>query len=98
MNPCGIGYRCRDFGTIEFGEAVPLSWDMATTPGEALEDLETDDDFFGFSVETGCGTLADTEAVQALWRWDFDRREAVYGRDEDGKITSFVTDFTLFEN
>jgi hypothetical protein len=54
--------------------------------------------FFGYAVDAGTGTLADTAAVRALAAWDHDRIEEVYIRARyplapiPGGVISAVTD------
>ncbi|GAA1858587.1 DUF4241 domain-containing protein [Asanoa iriomotensis] len=112
------------------------SWSMALLPEQDPATLG-DDEFFGYGVDAGTGTLADRVAVEALAQWDYERVEdalipaqipddpveavivvvadedtganvyvvgsgwgdgayATYvGRTADGRITSFVTDFSV---
>jgi hypothetical protein len=63
---------------LRVGEAPTVSWEMALTGDASLDDLKDEDDFIGFTVDSGCATLADADACEALRRWDFDRFESVY--------------------
>ena len=63
---------------LRISEAPALSWEMAFLEGESIDDLKGKTDYIGYTVDAGCGTLADVEAVKALWRWDFSRLESVY--------------------
>jgi Protein of unknown function (DUF4241) len=53
------------------------SWSMALLPDQNLADLG-DDDFFGYGVDAGTGTLADQAAIEALSEWDYERVEAAF--------------------
>jgi hypothetical protein len=112
------------------------SWTMALLPDQDVASLG-DEDFFGYGVDAGTGTLADQVAIEALSEWDYEQVDAVFipaqipddpieavitavveertaanvyvvgsgwgdgvyatyvGRTEDGRITSFVTDFRV---
>ncbi|XVQ11307.1 DUF4241 domain-containing protein [Spirillospora sp. CA-255316] len=63
---------------LRVGEAPTVSWEMALTGGESIDDLKAKDDYIGFTVDSGCATIADAEACEALRRWDFSRFEEVY--------------------
>jgi hypothetical protein len=50
------------------------TWTMALLPGQDVAPLG-DDDFFGYGVDAGTGTLADQVAIEALTQWDYDQVE-----------------------
>jgi hypothetical protein len=52
-------------------------WEMALADGQSLDGLE-DDEFYGYGVDAGTGTLADLAALQALAAWDYPRLEEAY--------------------
>lgn len=63
---------------LRISDAPALTWEMAFLDGESADDLKRRNDYMGYTVDAGCGTLADVEALKALWRWDFSRVEQVY--------------------
>ena len=117
-------------------EAPTVGWEMAVAGDQDVAALDADD-FFGYGVDSGTGTLADPAAMAVLETWDYDRVEEVFiagvpadgpvpglvdavpdgagganvvtvwsgwgdgcygtwiGRDADGAVTSFVTDFMV---
>jgi hypothetical protein len=52
-------------------------WQPALVEGQDLSAL-SDDEYFGYMVDAGTGTLADLAAVRALATWDYQRLEGVY--------------------
>jgi hypothetical protein len=52
-------------------------WQPALVEGQDLSALG-DDEYFGYVVDAGTGTLADLAAVRALAAWDYQRLEGVY--------------------
>ncbi|MFI0353187.1 DUF4241 domain-containing protein [Actinomadura sp. 9N407] len=63
---------------LRISEAPTVSWEMALTEKQSIDSLDTDDDYFGFAVDSGCATMTDAESCEALWKWDFSRFESVY--------------------
>ena len=53
------------------------AWTMALLPGQDTADLGPDD-FFGYGVDAGTGTLADQVAIEALSQWDFEQVEEAF--------------------
>ncbi|NGM16377.1 DUF4241 domain-containing protein [Verrucosispora sioxanthis] len=53
------------------------AWSMALLPGQDVASLG-DEDFFGYAVDAGTGTLADQVAIEALGEWDFERVDEVF--------------------
>jgi hypothetical protein len=53
------------------------AWAMALLPGQDTADLGSDD-FFGYGVDAGTGTLADQIAIEALSQWDSDQIEEAF--------------------
>ena len=53
------------------------AWTMALLPGQDVTSLGADD-FFGYRVDAGTGTLADQVAIEALTQWDYDRVEDTF--------------------
>ncbi|TDC93563.1 DUF4241 domain-containing protein [Actinomadura sp. 7K507] len=62
---------------LRVSDVPTVSWEMALTEDESIDRLEGDD-YIGFSVDSGCATIADADTCEALRRWDFDRWESVY--------------------
>jgi hypothetical protein len=56
-------------------------WQPALVAGNYPAELGPDE-FFGYGVDAGTGTLADVTAVRALAGWDYEHVEAVYIPDE----------------
>lgn len=54
-----------------------VRWEIAVRDGQDPAALE-EDEFFGYPVDAGTGTLADVVAVRALAAWDFDRLDEVF--------------------
>jgi hypothetical protein len=54
-----------------------VRWDLAVT-GDQDGSTLADDEYFGYAVDAGAGTLADLVAVRALAAWDFDRLDDVF--------------------
>jgi len=52
-------------------------WTMALLPGQDVAALG-DDDFFGYGVDAGTGTLADQVAIEALSQWDYEQIEEAF--------------------
>jgi hypothetical protein len=52
-------------------------WTMALLPGQNVATLG-DDDFFGYGVDAGTGTLADQVAIEALSQWDYEQVEEAF--------------------
>jgi hypothetical protein len=52
-------------------------WTMALPAGNDLSSLG-EDEFFGYPVDAGVGTLADVDALDALALWDDDETEDVF--------------------
>ncbi|PRY56814.1 DUF4241 domain-containing protein [Glycomyces artemisiae] len=117
--------------------APTVVWEMALTSADADVAGLSEDGFFGYGVDAGCGALADEAAVRPLKDWDFERTEdeligemdwegpvtglaaavtdpatganvvlvgsgfgdgaypTFIGRDADGAVTRFVTDFLV---
>jgi hypothetical protein len=50
---------------------------MALLPGQDVASLG-DDDFFGYGVDAGTGTLADQVAIEALTQWNYDQVEDTF--------------------
>lgn len=48
------------------------AWTMALLPGQDVNSLG-EDDFFGYAVDAGTGTLADQVAIEALSQWDYEQ-------------------------
>jgi hypothetical protein len=48
------------------------AWTMALHPGQDVASLG-DDEYFGYGVDTGTGTLADQVAIEALSQWDYEQ-------------------------
>ncbi|MFG2091839.1 MULTISPECIES: DUF4241 domain-containing protein [unclassified Spirillospora] len=63
---------------LRVSEAPTVSWEMAVTEDESIGDLEAEDDYVGFEVDSGRATIADAASCEALGRWDFSRVETVY--------------------
>jgi hypothetical protein len=57
-------------------EPVAL-WSMALLPNQDMASLG-DEEFFGYGVDAGTGTLADQVAIEALSEWDFERIDEVF--------------------
>ncbi|MEV0806365.1 DUF4241 domain-containing protein [Micromonospora sp. NPDC050200] len=53
------------------------AWSMALLPGQDTASLG-DEDFFGYAVDTGTGTLADQVAIEALNEWDYERVDELF--------------------
>jgi hypothetical protein len=58
-------------------EQPAVRWEPALTEGQDPAGLAADD-YFGYPVDAGVGTLADVTAVRALARWDFDRLDDAF--------------------
>jgi uncharacterized protein DUF4241 len=58
-------------------DARTATWTMAVTADQDASTL-ADDEFFGYGVDAGTGTLADLSAIEALEEWDFDRVEDTF--------------------
>jgi hypothetical protein len=54
-----------------------VSWTMAVLPGQDVASLGADD-YFGYPVDAGTGTLADRVTIEALSEWDYDRIDATF--------------------
>jgi Protein of unknown function (DUF4241) len=54
-----------------------VAWSMALLPGQDVASLG-EDDFFGYGVDAGTGTLADQVAVEALSQWDYEQIEDAF--------------------
>jgi hypothetical protein len=54
-----------------------VSWSLALVPGQDVASLG-DEDFFGYAVDAGTGTLADQVAIEALNEWDYERVDEVF--------------------
>jgi len=54
-----------------------VRWEPALV-GEQDSSKLGDDEFYGYGVDAGAGTLADLVAVRALAEWDYDRLDEVY--------------------
>jgi hypothetical protein len=54
-----------------------VRYQMAMTAGQDLAELD-EDSYFGFPVGAGTATLADSTAVRALAKWDYERLDATY--------------------
>lgn len=52
-------------------------WQLALVKGQDLAALG-EDEYFGYAVDAGTGTLADLAAVQAMATWDYQRLEDVF--------------------
>lgn len=52
-------------------------WELALVAGQDVSELGPDE-YFGYGVDCGCGTLADVAAVNALAEWDYERVEDAY--------------------
>ncbi|MFF2087375.1 DUF4241 domain-containing protein [Nocardia sp. NPDC058176] len=63
---------------LRISEAPALTWEMAFLAGESAADLRGRKAYTGHTVDAGCATLADVEALKALWRWDAARIDSVY--------------------
>ncbi|AVT32935.1 hypothetical protein C6361_29615 [Plantactinospora sp. BC1] len=53
------------------------TWSMALLPGQDVATLDAED-FFGYAVDAGTGTLADQLAIEALSQWDCERLDEVF--------------------
>jgi hypothetical protein len=63
---------------LRIGGTATVDWEMACAEGEKIEDLESEDDFFGFEVDSGRATISDLATCEALWQWDFSRYESEF--------------------
>lgn len=63
---------------LRVSEASTVAWEMACTEDESIDDLEAEDDYVGFGVDSGRATITDAESCEALWRWDFGQVESVF--------------------
>ena len=54
-----------------------VRWEPALLTGQDLGDLEGDA-FFGYPVDAGAGTLADTAAIIALAGWEYEQVDAAF--------------------
>ncbi|GAA1686163.1 DUF4241 domain-containing protein [Glycomyces endophyticus] len=63
---------------LRIGANPTVSWEMATAAGERVEDLEDEDGYFGFPVDSGRATITDLQTCEALWQWEFSRVEEVF--------------------
>jgi hypothetical protein len=57
------------------------AWTMALLPGQDVASLGADD-FFGYGVDAGTGTLADQVAIEALSQWDYEQIEEAFIPDQ----------------
>jgi hypothetical protein len=62
---------------LVLGDVPAARWEPALVHGQDLAELG-EDEFFGYGVDAGTGTLADLVAVRALAGWDFDRLDEIY--------------------
>ncbi|MCG5462746.1 DUF4241 domain-containing protein [Micromonospora sp. MED01] len=58
-----------------------ISWEPAVAGDQDVATLGADD-YFGYGVDAGTGTLADPTALSVLEGWDYDRVEDVFIPDE----------------
>lgn len=70
---------------LRISAAPALTWEVAFLVDESAADLREEGAYTGHTVDSGCATIADVEALKALWRWDISEVDAVY-------------DFMLFPN
>ncbi|APE33863.1 hypothetical protein BOX37_07640 [Nocardia mangyaensis] len=63
---------------LRISAAPALTWEMAFLADESAADLREEGAYTGHTVDAGCATLADVEALKALWRWDISEVDAVY--------------------
>jgi hypothetical protein len=54
-----------------------VRWELAIAEGQDPSSLG-EDEYFGYGVDAGTGTLADLVAVRALADWEYDRLDSVY--------------------
>ncbi|PMR61482.1 hypothetical protein C1A38_09090 [Verrucosispora sp. ts21] len=73
----GQGHRRLAALQLVVADEPVSSWSMALLPGQDLVTLG-DDDFFGYRVDAGTGTLADQVAMEVLTGWDFERIDDVF--------------------
>ncbi|MCZ7440175.1 DUF4241 domain-containing protein [Micromonospora sp. WMMC241] len=68
-------------------------WEMAVVEGQDVGALGPDD-FFGYGVDAGTGTLADRDALAVVEGWDDDRIEEVFlaedGESDRGPVPGLV--------
>lgn len=58
-------------------DELVAAWAMALCPDQDVASLG-DDEYFGYGVDTGTGTLADQVAIEALSQWDYDEIEEAF--------------------
>jgi hypothetical protein len=65
---------------LEIREDRPSRWEQALVGDQDVADLG-EDQFFGYGVDAGIGTLFDVKAGQLLAEWDWDDLEEVFVPD-----------------
>jgi hypothetical protein len=70
----------------------PGSWSMALLADQDVASLG-DEDFFGYGVDAGTGTLADQVAIEALSEWDYEQVDEVFipAQIPDDPIEAVIT-------
>lgn len=57
---------------IEFSEERAVKWEMAVSDQQNIQELEHDDEFFGFPVDAGLGCFCDVETQRFYSQFDTD--------------------------
>ena len=50
---------------VTFNNKRPIAWEMALKPGQNISEL-SQDEFYGYGVDTGAGAFLDAQAVRSL--------------------------------
>ncbi|GAB3837615.1 DUF4241 domain-containing protein [Micromonospora andamanensis] len=77
---------------VRVADEPVATWSMALLPGQDPAALG-DEDFFGYPVDAGTGTLADEVAIAALCEWDYERVEETFipARIPDDPVDAVIT-------